>query len=72
MTQMEICDELRALGWGPYALKTIDLDGDGRLREMEAISYPFPDDRGGVGVMVREPGDPTTMREWTFPLRGRA
>jgi hypothetical protein len=56
-------------GYKPYARMAI------RRRETELISMPFVQDgvsiRGGgcgIGVMVREPDDPTTMVEWSIPV----
>jgi hypothetical protein len=34
---------------------------------LECISYPFPTDKGGLGIMVRTKDDPTTIREVGIP-----
>lgn len=47
------CLELRKIFF-PYALI-----GNGVL---ECISYPFPNDRGGISVMVRRTGHPFAIR----------
>ena len=52
---------LRDFGYRPYAIALVD------GREMEFISYPFRRSGGGYAIMVREPGDPTTMAEYTIP-----
>ena len=45
-------------------------------KPMEVISMPFVQDgvsvRGGgcgIGVLIRKPNDPTTVREWSVPAR---
>lgn len=60
---MHACQVLRNVGYRPYNLIVIE------ERLVECISYPFPtDDNTGVGIMIREKGDPTTMREHVFPV----
>lgn len=34
---------------------------------LECISYPFPDEQGGVSILVRVKDDPTTMRQVAVP-----
>lgn len=34
---------------------------------LEVISYPFPTDKGGIGIMVREKDEATTIREVGIP-----
>lgn len=58
--QLRACYIMRDRGYKPYAMQQLH-DGSGRT--MEVISLPFPDDAGGVSVMVREKDDPTTMVE---------
>lgn len=62
------CMTLRRAGYRPYARLSI------YGRKLECISYPFPQDgagiRGGgagIGIMLREPDDPTSMFEWSIP-----
>jgi len=66
---LETCQALVLAGYVPYARKMVN------GREKELISMPFPQDgiaiRGGgcgIGVMVREPDDPTTLEEWSIPV----
>jgi hypothetical protein len=62
----ETCQALVAAGYKPYAKRWV------RGKLMEVISLPFVQDghtKGcGIGLMVREPDDPTTMVEWSIPV----
>jgi hypothetical protein len=67
---LETCYTLRRAGYVPYA--TLLFYG----RQLECISYPFMQDgiaiKGGgcgIGIMMREPNDPTTLFEWSIPRR---
>jgi hypothetical protein len=35
--------------------------------DLECISYPYPNDHGGIAVMVREKDNPTTIRPVGIP-----
>lgn len=66
---LQTCWTLRKAGYTPHSRMRI------MGRDLEVISYPFPQDgvsiRGGgcgIGIMVREPDDPTTMFEWSIPV----
>lgn len=66
---LETCFALVRAGYKPYAMKRV------LGKDMELISNPFPQDgvsiRGGgcgIGIMVRELNDPTTMFEWSIPV----
>ena len=50
----------------PYARLVTE---DGTV--LEAISFPFPTPGGGLAIMAREPGDPTTMQEYPLPPETR-
>lgn len=52
----------RDLGFTPHEIVTI-----GTGEEREVISFPFVNERGGLSVMAREPGDPTTMLQYDLP-----
>jgi len=56
------CFALRQAGYVPYARKLV------RGKMLECISYPFPsDDSTSIGIMMRQPDDPTTMFEHFIP-----
>lgn len=64
---LDTCRALVKAGYKPYAIKTV------WGKEMEMISMPFPQDGikdggCGIGIMVREPGDPVTLKEWSIPV----
>lgn len=67
---LETCQALVAAGYKPY--EKVWANG----QRMEAISMPFVQDLKvaegtgcGIGLMIREPGDPTTMVEWSIPVK---
>ena len=54
--QGDLLTECKELSQHFYPYSPVDAD-------MECISYPFPNNRNGISVMVRAKGDPTTIRE---------
>jgi hypothetical protein len=56
------CHTLKMVGFKPYTV--IPIDGVA----LELISYPFVREFShGITCLVREIGDPTTMRQWRIP-----
>ena len=59
---LALCFKAREYGYKPYQLAEID------GKTVEIISFPFIMDDGNVAIKVREPNDPTTMRDAMVPM----
>ncbi len=61
MDQLRACYELRGRGFKPNTTFT-------QFRtKMEIVSYPFPNARGGISIVVRRVGEPLSAREVGIP-----
>lgn len=58
---LSICHVLARVGYKPYRSICV-------AETSEIISYPFPRQDGQIGIMLRKPGDPTTIREYVIPF----
>ncbi|MDE3180767.1 MAG: hypothetical protein KGM47_14060 [Acidobacteriota bacterium] len=57
MDRLKACYKLHERGFGPHT----PFAHFGR--QMEILSYPFPNARGGISILVRELSNPFTIRE---------
>jgi hypothetical protein len=60
--ELRLALAVREFGLKPYRRAWTD-----DCRELELISYPFPDGAGGLAILAREPGDPTTVQQYRLP-----
>jgi hypothetical protein len=61
MDRLKACYELRARGFKPGT----SFSHLGRL--MEIVSYPFPSDRGGISILIRQAANPVSVHEVRIP-----